>query len=310
MRLPVSSPGSAPRAQGGIAVKLDLVRSLFPILLLMCAAPIAVVSMAQPAPAAPHVLTRPEAQALVERALAAELRAAQDPTHPMRYRVRKSSPRFITSKEIFETRDGDVARLLSIYDRPLDKLQRQAEEDRLNELLSDPGRQRHRKQSEDEDTARALRVLRALPKAFVYQFAGETQGPSGSVDRFTFLPNPSFAPPDLETQALTAMTGELWIDAAQERVTHLEGHLRQDVDFGWGILGRLNKGGWIVIDQADVGRNQWRIVSFRMVMSGRVLFKNKSFDTVEEETEFVPLPVGLDYKQAIQMMRAGEPGPD
>jgi hypothetical protein len=40
-----------------------------------------------------------------------------------------------------------------------------------------------------------------------------------------------------------------------------------------------------------------------MVMSGRVVFKNKSFDTVEEETQFAPLPAGLGYQQAIQMLR-------
>jgi hypothetical protein len=42
-----------------------------------------------------------------------------------------------------------------------------------------------------------------------------------------------------------------------------------------------------------------------MVMSGRVLFKTKSFDTTEEQTQFEPLPAGLGYRQAIQMMRAG-----
>ena len=72
------------------------------------------------------------------------------------------------------------------------------------------------------------------------------------------------------------MTGEIWIDLSTERVTRLEGHLQQDVDFGWGILGRLNKGGWIVIEQADVGEHQWRIVHFKMSMSGRVVFKTKS----------------------------------
>ena len=61
------------------------------------------------------------------------------------------------------------------------------------------------------------------------------------------------------------MTGEIWIDPVHERVVRLEGHLQQDVDFGWGILGRLNKGGWIVIEQADVGERQWRIVHFQMV---------------------------------------------
>ncbi len=42
-----------------------------------------------------------------------------------------------------------------------------------------------------------------------------------------------------------------------------------------------------------------------MVMSGRVVFKNKTFDTVEIESEFVPVPVGLSYRQGIEMLRAG-----
>ena len=223
----------------------------------------------------------------------------------MRYRLRKSSPRFTSTKEIVETRDGSVARLVAISDQPLRQDDELREQARLDGLLADANRQRHRKQNQDDDTGRALKVLRALPKAFLYRFEGSAAGATGKVEKFTFRPNPAFSPPDLETQALTAMSGELWVDAAQERVARLEGHLERDVDFGWGILGRLNKGGWIVIEQADVGGGQWRIVRFQMVMSGRVLFKTKSFDTVEVESDFVPVPVGLSYRQAIQMLRAG-----
>ena len=189
----------------------------------------------------------------MDRALANELRAAQDASHPMRYRLRKTSPRLTTTKEIYETRDGDVARLIAINDKPLSAADEQKEEARLDALLGDPGKQRRRKQAEDDDAGRALKVLRALPNAFLYQYAGSGQGPAGKVEKFTFRPNPDFSPPDLETQVLTEMAGEIWIDAAHERVVRLEGHLQQDVDFGWGILGRLNKGGWIVIEQADVG---------------------------------------------------------
>jgi hypothetical protein len=242
----------------------------------------------------------------VERALANELSAAQDSTHLMRYRLRKSSPRLASAKEILETRDGAVARLVSINDKPLSPAEEQKEQARLDGLVSDPGRQRHRKQSQDEDTGRALKVIRVLPTAFLYQFVGAGAGPSGKVEKFTFKPNPAFEAPDLETQLLTSMAGEIWIDATQGRVVRLEGHLLQDVNFGWGILGRLNKGGWIVIDQADVGGHQWRTVRFQMVMSGRVLFKNKSFDTVEEQTQYAPLPQGLGYQQAIRMLRAAQ----
>jgi hypothetical protein len=63
-----------------------------------------------------------------------------------------------------------------------------------------------------------------------------------------------------------------------------------------------------VLEQADVGNHQWRIVRLKMQMSLRVLFKNRSFDTVEEMTEYAPLPVGLSYEKAIQMLRSA-PGP-
>jgi hypothetical protein len=246
-----------------------------------------------------------EHDALVQRALANEATAVGDAKHPMRYRLHKASPRFASTKEIFETKDGAVAHLIAVNDAPLSAADEQKERARLSGLLSDPARQHHRKQSEDADTARAIKVLRALPAAFLYQFAGTGQGPTGEVQKFTFRPNPKFDPPDLETQVLTEMTGEIWIDTEHQRVTRLEGHLQQDVDFGWGILGRLNKGGWIVIEQAEVGEHQWRIVHFQMSMSGRVVFKTKVFDTTEDESQFAPLPIGLTYQQAIQLMNTG-----
>jgi hypothetical protein len=293
------------------AAKLFVVRRFFILLLLLpWAAPVKSQPAAgngQPVSRAGEILLPAQEQALVSRALANEFRAAQDTSHPMRYLLHKTSPRLSTTKEIYETRDGDVARLVAINDQPLSMADEQKEEARLDALISNPGKQRHRKQSEDTDAGRAQKVLRALSSAFIYQYAGSGVGPTGKVEKFTFRPNPNFSPSDLETQVLPAMTGEIWIDAALERVVRLEGHVQHDVDFGWGILGRLDKGGWIVIEQADVspdmGIDQWRTVRFQMQMSGRVVFKNRIFDTTEEESRFAPVPVGLSYQQAIKLLR-------
>jgi hypothetical protein len=252
-------------------------------------------------------LTSAQAQALVQRALATESLAAQDlshVSHPMRYQLRKTSPRLTSAKEIVETRDGYVARLLSINDQPLSQAGEQQEQARLDALENNPGLQQHRKQSEDSDTARALKVLRVLPSAFLYEYAGTGTAAAGTVEKFTFKPNPHFDPPDLETGVLTAMAGEIWIDPVQERVVRLAGSLQKDKDFGLGILGELDKGGLVEIDQADVGGRQWRIVHLKLVMNGRVLFKAKNSISVQEYTQFVPLPPDLTYRQAIQMLRA------
>jgi len=253
----------------------------------------------------PATLTPTQAQALVARALATEDRTARDLSHPMRYRLRKSSPRLTTTKEIAETRDGDVARLVAVNDQPLSQAEEQQEQARLDALLSDPSRQRHRKQSEESDTGIVLKLLRMLPQAFLYEYEGVGQGSSGAVEKFRFRPNQDFNPPDMETQALTAMTGELWIDAAEERVTRLEGHLEQDTNYGWGILGKLDKGGWIALEQADVGAGQWRIARFQIKMELRILLKTKYFDSVQQMTGYTPIPDGMDYRQAIQMLRGG-----
>jgi hypothetical protein len=286
------------------------VRSL---LQLVCLLPWAVLSLALPAAGKPDPLSSSQAQALVGRALATELRTAQDPNHPMRYLLRKSSPRLTSTKEIVETRDGGVARLLSINDRPLSPEDEQKEQARLDALAANPSLQSHRKQSENGDLSIVLKLLRMLPNAFLYQYAGPAPAPACrppiTIEKFTFKPNPHFTPPDYETQALTALSGEIWIDPAQERVVHLEGHLQQDTDYAWGILGRLNKGGWLVIEQADVGARQWRIVHVQMQMSLRILFKTKVFDSVQQMTAYTPIPPGMDYRQAIQMLRPSPANP-
>jgi len=286
---------------------ISMSRSLTLFLLLPWALLPPAASRGQGSPSNSTSPTSAQAQALVGRALATESRAAQEfshPNHPMRYRLHKASPRLTSTKEIVETADGDVARLVQFNDQPLTQIQEQAEQARLDALLSDPGLQQHRKQSEDSDTSRAMKVLRVLPTAFLYQFNGTGTAPTGPVEKFTFKPNPQFSPPDLETEILTAMAGEIWIDPVQERVVRLAGSLQQDKDIGWGILGELNKGGWVQIDQADVGDHQWRIVHLQLKMSGRMLFKTKISDSVQDYTEFSPVPARLNYKQAIQMLRS------
>jgi hypothetical protein len=277
--------------------------AFLPGTLLPVSAPAAAATTGQaPAP----VLSPAQAQALIQRALATESLAAQDLSHvghPMRYRLHKTSPRLTSTKEIVETKDGDVARLISINDQPLSQADEQKEQARLQELLDNPSLQQHRKQSEGSDTARAMKVLRVLPAAFLYQFAGTVSTPNGTVIKFTFKPNPQFDPPDAETGVLTAMAGEIWVDPVEERVVRLAGSLQQDKLVYWG-LGELKNGGWIEIGQADVGGHQWRIVHLKLKMDIRELFKVKPSDSVQEYTEFVALPAAMSYKDAIQMLRS------
>ena len=258
-----------------------------------------------PAPV-PNQLSNEETQALVKRVLQTEMLAAGDSSHPMQYRLRKASPRLATTKLIVETRDGDVARLVAINDGPLSPQDEQNEENRLRGLRNDPSLQRHRQEREEGDANRARKVMRALPDAFIYTFAGIAQTPLGPSYRFSFQPNPNFDPQDLEAQVLKGMAGEMWVDVAQQRVTRLEGKRIRDVDYAWGILGKLDQGGTLLLEQTDVGNHQWRTTHLVLVMNARLLVKTVKLDTTLELSQFAPVAAGISYQNAIQMLEVSK----
>lgn len=306
-----AAPTNADKNRHGIALPLLLA------LLLALAVGIGGNSLAQPATPAtppepahtqsalpPAPRSNQETQALVKHVLQTEISAAQDAAHPMQYRLRKMSPRLSTTKLIVETKDGDVARLIAVNDAPLGTQDQQNEETRLKGLLNDPSLQRHRQEREQGDTERARKVMRALPDAFRYTYAGIVDTPQGPSYRIGFQPNPSFDPQDLEAQVLKGMAGEMWIDVAQQRVTRLEGKRLHDVDYGLGILGKLDKGGTLLLEQTDIGNHCWRTTHMVLVMNARVLFKTIKLDTTLELSQFSPVVTGMSYRQAIQMLES------
>lgn len=284
-------------------------RFLRAIFLCLFLSPALLAASPQAAPSSIPPLTNDETQTLVKQVLQVELEAAQSAPldHPMQYRLHKTSPRYSSTKLIVETKDGDVARLLEVNNAPLSLDGQQAESARLQSLLNDPSLQRHRQDREQGDAERARKIMRALPDAFLYQYAGIIDTPQGPSYRLTFQPNPKFDPEDIEAQALKGMAGELWIDATQHRVTRLQGRRIHDVDYGWGIVGKLDEGGTLLLEQADIGNHQWRSTHMVLVMNARLLIKSVKLDTTLELTSYTPVASGLSYQQAIQMLRTIDP---
>ena len=240
--------------------------------------------------------------ALVRRASENELHSSNG-NHPYRYELHKIDDNKITTKEIVETKDGDVARLIAMNDKPLDADVQKAEIDRLNNLAAHPELQAHRHKKEQEDSNRANEMIRLLPDAFLYKYEGMVAGPNGPCYRLSFRPNPNFTPPDREAEVYAGMAGELWIDKGQERMVKLDAHLIADVEFGWGILGRLYKGGSILVQQADVGEHHWETTHMKLSLTGKaLLIKPLSFQTTEDASHFEPVPPEMGYQGAIKML--------
>jgi hypothetical protein len=264
----------------------------------------------------PAAISQPDqpidAPGLVRRAVQNRMDATK--THrPLRYLLRKTDEHHDTTKDIIETGEGDVARLVAINGQPLSPEANQAELDRLNTLANHPDIQEHRHQREQKDADRVNRLMRLLPDAFLYRYEGTSPclprlavGPTGggTCHHLTFSPNPSFEPPDMEAAIFRGLAGEVWIDQAQERLTRLDAHVIANVDFGWGILGKLDKGGTIQLEQWDIGGYDWELTTLKLSLTGKALmFKSLNIQMTEQASHFSQVPPGVDYRKAIQLLQ-------
>ncbi len=99
------------------------------------------------------------------------------------------------------------------------------------------------------------------------------------------------------------MVGAVCVDVSQFRVAHLDAHLIDDVSFGWGIIGRLFKGGSILVEDADVGMKHWETTLLDLKLQGKILMvKNVDFSTLERSSDFHPVPPDATYQDAIRML--------
>lgn len=244
----------------------------------------------------------PDPQKIVRDASWNELHS-KSPGRSFSYRQRKVDTKGTVVKQIVETQDGDVARLLEKDGKPLPADEEKAEIDRLNNLLQHPEVQQHRHKKEQEDSARGDEMVRMLPDAFLFTADGTVAGPNGPCYRLQFRPNPAFTPPDREGEVYHGMVGELWVDQAQLRLVKIDAHLISDVNFGWGVLGRLFKGGSILVENADVGLHHWETIHMKLRLQGKILMmKNMDFSTTEDFSDFHVHDQELTYQEAIHLL--------
>jgi hypothetical protein len=240
---------------------------------------------------------------LVQQVCANEVRNFSGSRQPLRYKLRKVTAKGETTKEIVETREGGVARLIAVDGKSLSQAQQILEDDRLQSVRENPAVEAHRRRMELRDTARIINLTRALPQAFVYHYVGTADSPQGKLIHLSLEPNPAWTPPDFETRILTGVRGEMLIDADALRVVRVEGHIFRDVDFGWKVLGVLYPGGDILFEQTSTPCCGWQLSHLRLRMDGKALMlKAIRIDVEEFASDYSRTPAGWGYREAAEWL--------
>ncbi|HEY6338780.1 MAG TPA: hypothetical protein VIW68_09825 [Candidatus Sulfotelmatobacter sp.] len=253
------------------------------------------------------------ADELVRQAIARELAASEDTSVKHQFRSRKTNGRGGSQTKLYvETRDVMAGMVIAYDDHPLTEAQMAGEQAHLQGLLDHPEMLRRKHSQENGDSDRSVRILKALPDAFLYQYDGtETAtnfGKAGdTLVRLKFRPNPNYSPPSRVEQVLTGMQGMLLIDREAHRLAKIDGTLFKDVTFGWGFLGRLEKGGHFAVEQSDVGDGSWEVTHMTLNIAGKILLF-RSFNYVSDEvlSDFRQVPANTTFAQGVELLRAEE----
>lgn len=213
-------------------------------------------------------------------------------------------------KLMVETRDATAGMLIANDGRPLSPQERSQEEARLANYLQNPQELTKKRKQEKEDADHTMRILKALPDAFLYQTDGTEPGtavvghPGDELVRLKFRPNPNYDPPTRTEQVLTGMQGYLLIDATEKRLAEINATLVKEVGFGWGILGHLDRGGRFLVEQADVGGHNWEITHMELSFTGKILLLKKlSIQSTDTFTDFRPVPSDLTFAQGVELLK-------
>lgn len=224
----------------------------------------------------------------------------------LRYRMHLVDSKGDRVRDMVESRDGTVARLILRDGKPLTPEQDKAERERLNDMLADPaGFAKHAKGDESGKKV-ADSLIRLMPDAMIYTYVpGQPQtgkNPSITEVVLDFEPNPKFHPPSTTAEALTGLKGRAWLDPKSKQLLRAEGTIFKSINFGWGMIAHIYPGGKLAYEQADAGNGRWIFTHFTERISVRALMvKSLNINTDVDASNFQVVP-SMSYQEAVRLL--------
>ena len=236
--------------------------------------------------------------AIVRRSAQNLLKQIRSPT-PIRFQERMEAPWGSEIRYVIFTKEGRVDRLIAVGDRPLTAAQQKKEVDRLKALLQRSASQTVTPE-QDAETQRRLKLVAAIHTAFSYQMSGTQE--SGILE-FKFFPAEYFNPESRETRVYKGMRGVIQVDPRVDQLLRVDGEIFRNVSFGWGILGRLHKGGHFRIEQREVLPNVWEITDMDFDFTYTVFFFSQShYIRKTSNTAYTRIDPDTRRAEAIEML--------
>lgn len=186
-------------------------------------------------------------------------------------------------------------RLIAVNGKPLSADQNAEEQKKLEQATADrrsesSADRQKRIEKYEKDRKRNNEMMAQLTKAFNFTLAGQRRVRGFTVWMLKATPRPGYNPPNMETQVLPGMEGELWIDQKSYNWVRVTAQVIHPVSIE-GFLAQVEPGTQFELEKSPVGGGIWEPSHFAMRSNAKVLhmFSHNSSD---DETYFEYRKVG------------------
>src|SRR5882757_2818839 len=190
----------------------------------------------------------------------------------LRYRTHRVDDKNDVVRDVIETPDGNVARLILRDGHSLSREEDTAERTRLKGITKSSLQKKKKQESSGQSLATDL--IGAMPKAMLYSYApGQPQSSSGAHDEIVldYKPNPAFHPSSTPQEGLTGLEGRMWIDGKDHHLIRMDGHVIRNVNLAWGLVARIYPGGTLQMTQTKIGEGRFVYESLTVDLTIREL---------------------------------------
>jgi hypothetical protein len=166
-------------------------------------------------------------------------------------------------------------RLIAVNGKPLSKPQQQQEEKKqqqeTSKRRSESASERQRRIAKfEKDRKRDHAMMEQLTKAFDFTYLGERQVRGFHVWILRAKPRRGYQPPNLETQVLPGMQGQLWIDQKTYQWVKVTAEVVRPVSIV-GFLAKVEPGTQFEMEMSPVEASIWQISRFSMRSRAKIL---------------------------------------
>jgi hypothetical protein len=235
----------------------------------------------------------PDVQTIIQKSVAAtqhDFQLAPAYNHKERDRTGSGSKTY----QVTMIEGTPYQRLIAVNGKPLSPAQNEQEQKKQEQAVaqrrSESSQQRQERIAKyEKDRKRDHAMMEQLTRAFDFKLIGQGRMRGFTVYVLKATPKPGYQPPNMETQVLPGMQGELWIDTKTYQWVKVTARVIHPVSIE-GFLAQVEPGTQFELEKSPVGDDVWQVSHFAMKSQAKILYLF-NHDSSEDDTYF-------DYQRA------------